>query len=176
MADESGKLGLGAWLLIGGAAFAILVPTYLVLSVTIPRGLADRQIEPICKVECGIKVFEEASLNPGQAFSIGKTDWTDPEQSRPLGELYKLKKSHVFTRPYGVAVYRYTTWIERTIDRKRMSEMTWYVRQGDEIFHGKHFPDPPPKDEELIARTLQWSPPNPSLQHGPAASGRPAER
>jgi len=133
---------------------AIVLPAGCVLSVTIPRSLADAQIEPKCSSECGIRVFETVPLNSNESRAVGAATLANGIQERSVGTRFILKQSHYFFRPVGTAAYRYTTWIERRSDGKRLSEMIWYFREGDEVFHGRHFPSPPPTEEQLLERTL----------------------
>ena len=69
-------------------------------------------------------------------------------------------------RLYGASVTKYTTWIERIDDNKRISEMTQYLREGDEMHHGKFCPNNI-TEKTLIDQTFipqgEFDPDNPPL-------------
>ena len=141
------------------------------------RELADAEIDVKCRMECGIRVFQTVTVERSQSRVIGKPTWTTGNMERPVGSDFVLKRSHVFSQPHGVSVYKYTTWLERRSDGKRLSEMTWYFREGDEVFHGKHFPQPPLGIEQLVEQTLMLPPPNSSMQPtGKSVPAADAER
>ncbi len=136
---QSARKGFGCLLVIFIAVIA--VPVVLLGPTLVPRTLADWSIAPMCKADGGIRVYEKIQLGRGKFAVPEETNWAHYDQGRKILDDYRIMKSHVFSRPYGAAVYKYTTWIERISDKKRLSEMTQYFRQGDEMFHGKHCPD-----------------------------------
>lgn len=92
----------------------------------------------MCEAGGGIRVFEKVQLEKGKFATPAETNWSAYEQGRLILKDYQIKKTHTFLKLHGAAVYKYITWIERNSDQKRLSEMTQYFRQGDEMFHGKH--------------------------------------
>ena len=104
----------------------------------IQRYMADWSIKPMCEAGGGIRVFEKVQLEKGKFATPAETNWSAYEQGRLILKDYQIKKTHTFLKLHGAAVYKYITWIERNSDQKRLSEMTQYFRQGDEMFHGKH--------------------------------------
>lgn len=161
-------MGKAGWVGVTISGTLVLLPASCVLSVTIPRSFADADIEPKCKAECGIRVFEKIAVTTEESRSIGKVTFSRGGMEWPVGTDYVLRQSHVFSQPYGVAVYRYATSLEQRMGAKKLGEITWYFRQGDEVFHGKHFPQSPPTKEQLVEQALVVRPPNNSLQTGPA--------
>ncbi|MBN8780782.1 hypothetical protein [Thiobacillus sp.] len=148
---QASRKGWGCLLAIIIAVFA--VPAALLLPILVPRTLADWSIAPMCKADGGIRVFEKIQLGPGKFAVPEETNWAQYNEGRRILDDYRIIKSHAFSKPYGAAVYKYTTWIERISDKKRLSEMTQYFREGDEMFHGKHCPGDI-TEKTLIDRTF----------------------
>ena len=148
---QPSRKGWGCLLVIITAVFA--VPAALLLPTLVPRTLADWSIAPMCQSDGGMRVFEEIQLGPGKLAVPEETNWSKYDEGRRILNDYRIVKSHVFSRPYGAAVYKYTTWIERISDKKRLGEMTQYFREGDEMFHGKHCPSDV-SEKTLIDRTF----------------------
>ena len=157
--DTGSSSGCLFAMLAVGLGVPLLVLTVVLLQTLIGRARADRDIQPLCQADGGIRIFEKAQLRPGEAMTIGPTDWAQQNAGRAIGSDYKLRQSYVHMRLHGASVYKYTTWVERTSDQKRLSELTWYFREGDEVFHGKHCPENPSEDnlvrQTLAARTSQ---------------------
>lgn len=106
-------------------------------------------------------MFETAHLAPGESLVPGPIDWSSYDSGRTIGQQFRIKQSHAFWHDYGSAVYKYTVWVERNTDKKRLSERIWYLREGNEMFHGMLCPEHE-TDEELIAQTLTL--PNPEVK------------
>lgn len=136
---------------------AVIVVLFPVLSTFALRTLADWEIQPLCKAEGGIRVFEKDHLALGESLTPGSINWSSYDEGRSIGKNFRIKRTHVFMKKYGAAVYKYTAWVERNSDKKRLSELTWYFREGNEIFHGKHCPENP-SEQELIFKTLSIPP------------------
>lgn len=146
------KSRLGLWVIVGVLS-VLLLPLLLVVMSNIRPSLADIEVARLCKMDGGIRVFETAHLAPGESLVPGPIDWAHYDSGRTIGQQFRIKQNHAFWHEYGAAVYKYTVWVERNTDKKRLSERIWYLREGNEIFHGTHCPEHE-TDEELIARTL----------------------
>ncbi len=116
----------------------MIVPIHIMQS---KRKLADKEIAPMCKEDGGIRVFESISLQRGQFATPREEDLSSKDHSRIILNDYVIKRRSDFWKLQDVSVYKYITWIERISDKKRLSEMIQYFREGDEVFHGKHCPD-----------------------------------
>ena len=117
---QPSRKGWGCLLVIIIAVFA--VPAALLLPILVPRTLADWTIAPMCKADGGIRVFEKIQLGPGKFAVPEETNWSQYDEGRRILDDYRIVRSHVFSKPYGAAVYKYSIWIERIADKKRLRE------------------------------------------------------
>jgi hypothetical protein len=113
----------------------------------------DRQVERLCAIDGGIKVYETVRLPAAEYEKYARRNWILPDkmQSQPSDNFY-YEKENIDYRIGNPKVSRKQTQIVRRSDGAVLGEYVQYSRGGGDLpglWHGSSFICPNPNDMEF---------------------------
>ncbi len=100
----------------------------------------DREVDRLCAIDGGIKVYETVTLPPNRFDKWGQINFYRPDQGEnALGAEYLFKRETYYYKQGNPDLFRLHTQVYRRIDSKLLGESVFYKRGGGDLpgpWHG----------------------------------------
>lgn len=114
--------------------------------VTYTQMMMDAEVDRLCAIDGGLKIYETVSLPPEKFNKYSQINFYKPTQGEnTLGPEYIWKRDVKYLQPGGdpsadPRMWRYHVEVSRRADGRILSEFTRYTRYGgDSRFLSEHF-------------------------------------
>lgn len=131
---------------------ATIILPLLTACATPSQIMADAEVDRLCAIDGGIRVYETVPLPPEKFNKYGQINFYRPTQGEnTLGKDYLFKRETYYYKQGNPDLFRLHTQIFRRSDGKLLGESVFYKRGGGDIpgpWHGSSYMCP-----ELSVRT-----------------------
>ncbi|MCL2075401.1 MAG: hypothetical protein FWH15_02960 [Betaproteobacteria bacterium] len=105
----------------------------------------DAEVNRLCNIDGGIKVYEIVTLPPEKFNEWGQVNFYEPTQGEnALGSEYSYKWEQTYLKKGNPKLYQYHIEVVRRVDSKKLGETTLYSRVGGNLpFMGSNYRCPP---------------------------------
>lgn len=116
----------------------VLLP--LVASCAVPsKSELDAEVDRLCAIDGGIKVYEAVKLLPDQFNEYGQINFYHPAQGEnALGKNYIFKQEITYLRQGNPEMWRTQILIVRRSDQKTLGKTVGYSRRGGDTPGPQH--------------------------------------
>lgn len=96
--------------------------------------LTDTEVDRLCAIDGGVKVYETVALPPEKFNEWGQVNFYDPTQGEnTLGPGYVFKRERNYLRKDKPSILRSHHEVIRRADDKLLGETTYYSRGGGDL-------------------------------------------